>query len=286
MAGGAPRNSSVPRRVSVAGQALYSRLAAAPDSDPYVVPIQDTAELPEGFCDIVGRGRMGEALASALASAGVPVRGPLGRGADGAGAAIVLLCVPDREIGAAAASLVPGPLVGHVSASAPLDLLAPHERFSLHPLLSVAGPEARFAGAACAIDGNGARALGAARALADRLGMHPRVIAAADRALYHAAASAASNYLVTVEGMAERLAERVGLDRGALVPLVRATVDNWAGTGARAALTGPIARGDDETVHRQRAAVAAAAPDLLPLWDALAAATRSLASSAPRQGVA
>ena len=227
---------------------------------------------------------MGEALASALDAAGVPVRGPLGRGADGAGAAIVLLCVPDREIGAAAAAVVPGALVGHVSASAPLDLLVPHERFTLHPLLSVVGPEARFAGAACAIDGSTPRALDAARALANRLGMHPRVIATADRALYHAAASAASNFLVTVEGMAEHLAERVGLDRAALVPLVRATVDNWADAGARVALTGPIARGDEETVRRQRAAVATAAPDLLPLWDALASATRTLAASTPERG--
>jgi predicted short-subunit dehydrogenase-like oxidoreductase (DUF2520 family) len=56
-------------------------------------------------------------------------------------------------------------------------------------------------------------------------------------------------------------------------------VDNWAAAGARGALTGPIARGDEETVRRQRAAVADAAPDLLPLWDALVAGTRQLAAS-------
>ena len=244
------------------------------------MPTQDSTDLPDGFCDIVGRGRMGEALASSLLDAGVPVRGPLGRGADGEGAAIVLLCVPDREIAAASAALVAGALVGHVSASAPLELLAPHERFALHPLLSVVGRGARFAGAACAIDGSTPRALAAARALAERLGMRARVIAPADRALYHAAASAASNYLVVVEGMAERLAARVGLDRAALAPLVRATVDNWTADGARAALTGPIARGDEETVSRQRAAVAQAEPGLLPLWDALAAGTRDLARQA------
>jgi predicted short-subunit dehydrogenase-like oxidoreductase (DUF2520 family) len=241
------------------------------------VPTLDPAELPEGFCDIVGRGRMGEALASALANAGVPVRGPLGRGADGAGAALVLLCVPDREIASAAIAVRPGMLVGHVSASAPLELLAPHERFALHPLLSVVGAGARFAGAMCAIDGSTPRALGTARALAERLEMRVRVIEAADRALYHAAASAASNFLVTVEGLAERLGGRVGVDRAALAPLVRATVENWAVAGARASLTGPIARGDEDTVRRQRAAVADAAPDLLPLWDALAEATRNLA---------
>jgi predicted short-subunit dehydrogenase-like oxidoreductase (DUF2520 family) len=272
-------------RRRIAGALRYILpIAAAPDSDPNVVPTLDSHELPEGFCDIVGRGRMGEALATALAESGIPVRGPFGRGADGVGAAVVVLCVPDREIGAAAAMLRPGVIVGHVSASAPLDLLAPHERFALHPLLSVAGPGARFAGAFCAIDGSTPRALGTARALGERLGMRVRVIGPTDRALYHAAASAASNFLVTVEWVAERLAEQVGLDRAALSPLVLATVDNWTATGARRALTGPVVRGDEETVGRQRAAVAESAPDLLPLWDALVAGTRQLAASSPRDG--
>jgi predicted short-subunit dehydrogenase-like oxidoreductase (DUF2520 family) len=173
-----------------------------------------------------------------------------------------------------------------VSASAPLDLLAPHERFALHPLLSVVGAGAQFAGAVCAVDGSTPRALGVARTLAEQLGMRARVVSAADRALYHAAASAASNFLVTVEGLAERLAEQVGLDRSALVPLVRATVDNWASAGARGALTGPIARGDEDTVARQRAAVAAHAPDLVPLWDALTAGTRALAQAPLGRGAA
>jgi len=235
-------------------------------------------ELPAGPCYIVGRGRMGTALASALAGAGVDVVGPLGRGDSGEGAAIVLLCVPDREIAAASALIAPGPVVGHVSASAPLELLAPHERFSLHPLLSVVGVGAPFAGAFCAIDGSSPATVNVAQALADRLGMHPRLIPAEQRALYHAAASAASNFLITLEGAAERLAQLVGLEREALVPLVRASVENWARQGARAALTGPIARGDLVTAARQRDAVADAAPDLLSLWDALADATRELAS--------
>jgi len=112
--------------------------------------------------------------------------------------------------------------------------------------------------------------------------MKPRVIAAEQRALYHAAASAASNFLVTLEGMAERLAAQVGIDRAALAPLVRASVDNWIERGAPAALTGPIARGDESTAARQRAAVAASAPDLVPLWDALATGTRELAQASRR----
>jgi predicted short-subunit dehydrogenase-like oxidoreductase (DUF2520 family) len=226
---------------------------------------------------IVGRGRMGSALADALRASGAEVLGPLARGEPAAGADVVLLCVPDREIGAASAAVEPGHLVGHVSASAPLDLLAPHERFVMHPLLSVVGAGAPFAGAFCAIDGSSDAAIEAARGIAGRLGMHVRIVPREQRALYHAAASVASNFLVTLEGAAERLASHVGLEREALVPLVRATLDNWARQGARAALTGPIARGDLATAARQREAVADAAPDLIPLWDALAQATRDLA---------
>jgi predicted short-subunit dehydrogenase-like oxidoreductase (DUF2520 family) len=248
---------------------------------PTIAPPDDVApELPAGPCIVVGQGRMGTALASALTAADVDVRGPLGRGETAADAALVLLCVPDREIAAAASAIRPGPIVGHVSASAPLDLLAPHERFSLHPLLSVVGAGASFDGAYCAVDGSSPVAIGAARALAGRLGMHVKLVPAEQRALYHAAASAASNFLITIEGIAERLGELVGLDRAALVPLVRATVENWARQGARAALKGPIARGDLVTATRQRDAIADAAPDLLPVWDALAHETRELARPA------
>ena len=226
---------------------------------------------------LVGRGRMGTALAAALRGAGADVRGPVGRGERVPDAEVVLLCVPDREIAAAAAVAPTGRLVGHVSASAPLDLLAPHERFSLHPLLSVVGAGAQFAGAYCAIDASSERALDAARQLASTLGMRVKVVPREQRALYHASASMASNFLITLEGAAERLASMVGLEREALVPLVQATVENWARQGARTALTGPIARGDVATAARQREAVADAAPELLPLWDALAAATRELA---------
>jgi predicted short-subunit dehydrogenase-like oxidoreductase (DUF2520 family) len=255
--------------------------------DPQHVTTQDEVtgadaranELPHGWCDIVGRGRMGGALASALENAGVPIRGPLGRDEDSSDAALVLLCVPDREIAAAAAAIPPGPIVGHVSASGSLSLLEPHERFALHPLLSVASAGATFAGATCAVDGSTPRALAVAEELARRLGMRSFMVPAEKRALYHAAASMASNYLTTIESVAERLAKEVGLDRAALIPLVRGAVEQWASLGARAALTGPIARGDEETVARQRAAVAEAAPDLLALWDGLADVTRKLAAS-------
>lgn len=100
-----------------------------------------------------------------------------------------------------------------------------------------------------------------------------------DRAAYHAAASIASNFLVTLEAAAERIAATAGVERAALVPLVRASLENWAALGPERALTGPLVRGDEETVARQRAAVEERTPELLELFDAMAGATRALAAT-------
>jgi predicted short-subunit dehydrogenase-like oxidoreductase (DUF2520 family) len=230
---------------------------------------------------IVGAGRLGSALASALTAAGLEVQGPLGRGeAPAADRDVVLLCVPDAQIAAAAAALAPGPAVGHCSAATTLAVLAPHRAFSLHPLMTVTPAGASFGGVTAAIAGATPEALGVAEALCNALGMRPLRIDDEDRAAYHAAASIASNLLLAVEDLAERLAASAGLDREPLVALVRATVANWAALGPAAALTGPIARGDEATVTRQRAAVAERAPADLELYDALVAATRRLAAPA------
>ena len=230
---------------------------------------------------IIGKGRLGRALAAALEKAGMSVEGPFGRGADGGDAPIVLLCVPDAAIAdaARAVSAREGRLVGHCSGASTLAPLAPHEAFSMHPLMTVTddGVPPRFDGAGCAVAGSTPRAREIASALARRIGMRPFAIADSDRALYHAAASMASNYLVTLEDAAERLGALVGLPREHLAPLARAALENWARLGARQALTGPIVRGDDTTVARQRAAVAARAAGVLPLWDAMADATRAVA---------
>ena len=238
-----------------------------------------------GRCAVVGAGRLGTALTRALRDAGVAVDGPLERGVVAHGADLVLLCVPDAEIAAASAAVPPrdGLLVGHCSGATGLDVLRPHEAFSLHPLMTVPREGAVLAGAGCAVAGATPRALAAAEALAGALGMMAAQIDDSERVAYHAAASIASNFLVTLEAAAERLAAGAGAPRELLVPLVRATVDNWAAHGPERALTGPIARGDERTVARQREAVAERTPDLLDLFDALAAATRELAAAgAPR----
>jgi predicted short-subunit dehydrogenase-like oxidoreductase (DUF2520 family) len=232
-------------------------------------------------CAIVGAGRLGRAMASGLREAGIAVDGPLGRGARCPNADVVILAVPDAEIANAVAAVerrADGPLVGHCSGATTLDVLAPHEAFSLHPLMTVpADGPSQLAGASAAIAGSTPRARGIAHQLALHLGLTPIDVADEDRAAYHAAASIASNFLVTLESAAERLAADAGVDRQALVPLVRATVENWASLGPDRALTGPIARGDEETVGRQRQAIEQRAPELLGLFDALAEATRSLA---------
>jgi predicted short-subunit dehydrogenase-like oxidoreductase (DUF2520 family) len=229
---------------------------------------------------IVGAGRLGTAIAAALhGNDDFELTGPLGRGADAAGSDVVLLCVPDREIAAAAVAIEPNAIVGHCSGATGLEPLAPHESFSLHPLMTVSRGVANFAGATAAIDAGTERASGIARLLAMALDMNPVHISPEDRAAYHAAASIASNFLVTLEAAAERVAATAGIGREALAPLVRASVENWVALGPERALTGPVARGDEPTVARQRDAVAQRTPELLTLFDALTNATRALAAT-------
>ncbi len=232
---------------------------------------------------VIGDGRLGGVLSTALRAAGFRVDGPLGRGAAAPGATLVLLCVPDGQIAAAAAAVAPGPLVGHCSGATGLGVLAPHVGFGWHPLMTVpaGAPADVLVGSGCAVAGTTPRAEAAARALAAALGSHAVTVADEDRAAYHAAASIASNFLVTLEDAAERLAATAGVGREHLVPLVRQAVDNWAARGAADALTGPIARGDEATLRRQREAVRERSPELLAVFDALTGATRELAARAP-----
>ena len=154
-----------------------------------------------------------------------------------------------------APSLRAGALVVHCSGVCTLDELhklrvarPDVEVGSLHPLQSLPSPEigvARLAGSWCAVDGPDD-----VERLAVSLGMRPFRVQDADRVAYHAAATVASNHLVALLGQAARLADAAGVPPAALLPLVRATLENVETLGAEAALTGPVARGDVDTVRR------------------------------------
>jgi predicted short-subunit dehydrogenase-like oxidoreductase (DUF2520 family) len=174
--------------------------------------------------------------------------------------------------------------VGHVSGATGLDALASAtergaEVFSLHPLQTIPGPDTSLAGAPCAVAGSTPGATAYAADLAERLGLRPFEVAEEARAAYHAAASIASNFLVALEESAAELLAAAGVDdaRELLAPLVLRTAANWAEHGAPA-LTGPIARGDEETVNRHLAALEERAPELLALYEVLADRTRELAA--------
>ncbi len=193
----------------------------------------------------------------------------------------MLLCVPDGRIAEAAAAVPPGPLLGHCSGATGLEVLGVREGFSLHPLMSVphGSPPDVLRGAGAAIDATSPHALATAERLARALELHAVRVAPEDRVAYHAAAAMAANFLVALEAAAERLAATAGVTRAQLAPLVLATARQWAELGPHDALTGPIARGDEEVVARHRAVVAERAPDLLALWEALAAQTRAVAGT-------
>lgn len=224
---------------------------------------------------IVGDGRMGNALAAALRSRGVDVVGPLRRG-EAIRGDIALLVVPDREIANAVQSVPQETLVGHTAGAVTLDVFGGRPGFSMHPLMTAGSGRTEFADATAAIAGSTPDALGVAHAIAMRLGMTPIEIPDDKRAAYHAAGSIAANFLVTLEVMAARVGGTAGIERRHLMPLARAALENWGAVGADA-LTGPIARGDWEIVEKHRAEVTRTAPEFLAAWEAMVAATKTIA---------
>lgn len=217
---------------------------------------------------IIGTGRAGGAIRARLRERGVPVTD--GREPDPT-ADLVLLCVPDTVVADVAAGIAIGPWVAHVSGATRLAALDPHERrFSVHPLQTLTterGPE-QLDGAWGAISGETDDALERASWLAEMLGLRPFAVADEDRALYHAAAVFGGNFLVALHQVATRLLVQAGAPPEAIVPLMTRTIEN------RFDLTGPIARGDWSTVEAHLDVLERRAPDLVPLYRALAGATR------------
>jgi len=168
-----------------------------------------------------------------------------------------------------ARSIEPGPWIAHVSGGTPLAALDPHERrFSVHPLqtLTLARGAEQLDGAWAAVTAETPEAHERALWLAETLGLRPFALADGKRALYHAGAAVASNFLVTLHRAAASLFEEAGAPAEALVPLMQRTIENGF------ELTGPIARGDSETVARHLEALKGTGFE--PLYLTLAEATR------------
>jgi predicted short-subunit dehydrogenase-like oxidoreductase (DUF2520 family) len=216
--------------------------------------------------NVIGRGRVGSAVLARLLERGLAV--------DEDDPELVLLCVPDRAIGEAAAYVPLGPWVAHVSGATPLAVLAPHaRRFSVHPLQTFTlrrGPE-QLDGAWAAVTAEDGDARAAGTWLAETLGLRPFPLSDENRAAYHAGASIASNYLVTLRKAAGALLESAGAPPEALDPLMERTIENGF------ELTGPIQRGDWETVERHVEAIQDNRPELEPMYRVLADATAAVA---------
>jgi predicted short-subunit dehydrogenase-like oxidoreductase (DUF2520 family) len=212
---------------------------------------------------VIGRGRVGTAIHARLTDQGLAAAGP--------NADLILLCVPDAAIAAAAGAVQPGPWIAHVSGATPLSALAPHERrFGLHPLqtFTLARGAEQLDGAWAAVTAETDAAREHGHWLASCLGLRPFDIRDESRVLYHAGAAMASNFLVTLYRAASQLLEHAGAPPEALLPLMRRTIDNGF------ELTGPIARGDWTTVDAHLAAIQRAAPELEALYRAMAQVTR------------
>jgi predicted short-subunit dehydrogenase-like oxidoreductase (DUF2520 family) len=219
---------------------------------------------------VVGRGRVGAAFAARLAERGLAVANDEPN--------LVLLCVPDSAIREVAQATAIGPWIAHVSGATTLSALDPHtRRFSVHPLQTFTrarGPE-QIDGAWGAITADTADGEARARWLAETLGLRPFVITDANRVVYHAAAAIASNYLVTLYRAAARLMTVAGAPAEALIPLMTRTIENGF------ELTGPIARGDWQTVDAHIAEIARHAPELVPMYRALAEVTQAQELAGP-----
>lgn len=249
---------------------------------------------------VIGPGRTGTAFASVLASEGHPVF-VIGRRELAAGHPVmklpavryatdypgpppsgtcVLLSVPDGAVAAAAAALArlgepgDGCVALHVSGALPASILDPlaergYATGSLHPLQTLADPlrgAQRLRGSFCTFEG-GPAARDAASDIVDAAGGRMLEVHAADKARYHAACVFASNYVVACAAVATRLlSESVGISREeaarALQPLWNGAAANLDDPGLPQALTGPIARGDLETVRANLSALDDASREL------------------------
>ena len=220
-----------------------------------------------------------------------------GQAADHVGAMraaeVWMLAVTDDQISPVCATLAallrPGDIVFHCSGAKSSAELEAARRAgalvaSVHPIRSFADPAqvaVSFGGTFCGIEGDPG-ALAVLVPAFEAIGARPVQIDAAAKTVYHAASVFAANYLVTIMDAALRAYQAAGIDeavaRQLAAPLAMETLENVLRLGPVAALTGPIARGDVQTVARQQAALDAWDGATGQLYRALATATGALAA--------
>ncbi|MCB9557586.1 MAG: DUF2520 domain-containing protein [Deltaproteobacteria bacterium] len=155
---------------------------------------------------------------------------------------------------------------------------------TFHPLCAIADHRqaaGALAGALFALEGADA-AVAEGQRLAERLGGVPRRIAAEDLPRYHAGAVLASNLSVALWAAALDVWQPLGIGLDALLPLMRSTLQNLDFLGLPEALTGPVRRGDDQTVARHLALLADRSPALLPVYRQLSLLALRCAESSDR----
>jgi len=203
---------------------------------------------------------------------------------------LTFLTVPDDAIAAVCESISwpASSSVVHCSGALSLDVLNSAAQTgaatgSLHPLQTFApGAEhaARFSDISYALEASSDELRDTLQKLVEALGGTPQWITGEDKPLYHASAAMASNYLVALLGDASKLWESFGISRDSglqsLLPLVRGTIDNLQGIGFPDALTGPIARGDVDTVRIHLDALTASQPDIIASYAAMGRRTVAL----------
>jgi len=223
---------------------------------------------------IIGPGRLGRSLHTLWGDLGHTVT-LLGRNGTLPPCDVAVLTVPDAAITDAVGRVPAGVVALHTSGARDLTPMRPHRPAgSLHPLMTFPGPEVALptlTAVPAALAGDPA-AVAVARQLASDLGMSPFEVPG-DRRLYHAAAVLAGNGAAILLAEAASLLAAAGVPPAAcpaiLRPLALASVQNMSGD-LGATLTGPVARGDEQTLQEHRAALDEhRLSDTLPLYDAL-----------------
>lgn len=251
--------------------------------EPVSTAAQPSLALAGLTFSLVGPGRVGMSLAAWLEAAGARGLAKAGRrdmqDLSSAGQDLLLIAVPDPALPGVASALALRPQAaialhtsGNLDASAIASLREAGSAIgSLHPLKAFPRPLVdldQASGVFFAVDGDPpAQAL--ARRLATAWGGSSAEVAPQARALYHFAATLAAGGVVTLLALAEDLARRLDLPEAAIrgyVELCRGAVAQVLETGSpAAALTGPAARGDRDTVVRHLGVLGHLAPEKLPL---------------------